>query len=183
MPGRVARVNGFTRVLLAVTALTSVAACMGTPDPLVNGYPLALDPPPEWVEVPEDRQDPDEVDAPVIYAAQPEKTPEDAALVVQVFFGQASSVPHAINLADGTRHESGQNYERAEPTELDVDGAEDARRLDYTYTCPDSDTACSGTAFALLAEEDLYVVRVSMREDAVAPETVERLAESLELTG
>ncbi|RNL81536.1 hypothetical protein EFW17_22140 [Halostreptopolyspora alba] len=175
--------KGVTRALLVVAAVTSAAACGQTSEPLVAGYPLALDPPPGWVEVPEDREDPDEENHPVIYAAQPEENPEDAALVVRVFSGQATSAAHGVALADGTRHESGQNYEREEPAELDVPGAEDARRLDYTYTCADTGTDCSGTAFVLLGEEDLYVVRVSMREDAVSPETVERLEESLELTG
>ncbi|MEU5880345.1 hypothetical protein [Spirillospora sp. NPDC047279] len=74
-------------------------------------------------------------------------------------------------------------YRRGESSELDVKGAKDARRLNYTYTSSEGGTPRPGvgTDVIALVERDVYVVRITGLKDKVAQSEIDAIVESIEL--
>lgn len=182
MPVRVARLS--RNVALAVAVVMGTTCCSAPPDPVVEGYALALDIPQGWNEV--TTPDPDASDNitdPVIYAAHPGDTPDKIALGAQVFPEQVSSIEEAVGIAEAGRLARWENYESEPPTEINVNGADDTRRLHYTYTytCADTGGDCAGTVFVLLRDRDAYLVRVEGRGNAVPTDLLREVRGSLAL--
>lgn len=171
------------RALVALAVAAGAAGCSEVREPVAEGHPLVLDLPAGWEEVPD--PDPGGGDAadPVVYAARPGSGPDDGGLTVQAFPAQVSTIETGISLAEAGREVRWQGYDSELPADLNVQGADAARRIDYSYTCADTGEDCSGAVFVLLRERDLYLVRMSLRDGEAAPAAVKDLEESLAFAG
>ncbi|GAA1081847.1 hypothetical protein [Nocardiopsis composta] len=167
-------------VLAALGAPAALAGCApDSPPPVAEGHPLALAPPGGWEERPVPDGEAEQAD-PVLYTARPGDG-GDASLVVQAFPGQVSAIETGTAIAEAGREARWRDYRSGPPDEASVPGADEARRIDYTYACDDSGGDCAGAVFVLLRERDLYLVRMSWRDGLVSADEVDAVQESLTL--
>lgn len=156
------------RVLTAagLGVLAAAACAPGTdPQPVADGVPVAFTPPQGWDEGRPPEGEAGEAD-PVVYTASPGDG-GDGGLYVQSFEGRVSTVEAGVGIARAAQEARWRDYADQAPAEIDVDGADAARRIDYTYTCggeEDGGGECAGTAFVLHRDRDMYLVRLSWRE-------------------
>lgn len=175
---------------VAVLVLGLAAAGCAPPaeriDPVVPRHPLALRSPSGWTEVPVagpagsagPRTDPNGES--VIFRAEPGDG--SASLSATVFPGRVATIETGVSLAEAGREMRWQDY-ASEPAEaIEVPGADAGRRVDYRYTCADTDDACTGTVFVLLRERDAYLVRLSRRDGTGSDQVADDLQATLALT-
>ncbi|WP_241483019.1 hypothetical protein [Nocardiopsis halophila] len=165
----------------AVAAAVLAVACtpQGGTAPVVDGVPVALDPPDGWeAQVAED-EEMQETD-PVLYTAAPADG-GDAGLYLQAFEGQVGTIEAGIGIARAAQEVRWDDYSAQEPEDIVVEGAEAARRIDYTYTCSEEGGECAGAAFVLHRDRDMYLVRVSWRDGQEPEGGAQELQESLAL--
>ncbi|GAA3754630.1 hypothetical protein HDA32_004301 [Spinactinospora alkalitolerans] len=170
----------------ALVALAALAGCAPAPDPIAPGHPVVLRLPSGWEAAPVPGSgDPAAGGAgadPVVYAARPADDGGAAGLTVSALPGRVSTIESGVSVAEAGRELLRPDYRGEPPVELEVPGADEARRVDYAYTCADSGGSCAGTAFVMLRDRDLYIVRVSRREGGgTAPGVADDLQETLAL--
>ncbi|MDA2811066.1 hypothetical protein O4J56_10500 [Nocardiopsis sp. RSe5-2] len=176
----------------AALGVITMAACTPGTDArsAADGVPVAVDLPQGWEEGAPAEEEAQQAD-PVVYTAGPGDG-ADGGLYVQAFEGRVSTVEAGVGIARAAQEARWSGYSDGAPAEIEVDGADAARRIDYTYACGDGDGdddgdeagnggRCAGAAFVLHRDRDMYLVRLSWREGAEPEGGPDRLQGSLAL--
>jgi hypothetical protein len=105
-----------------------------------------------------------------------------AQLVVLERVVKATTADLAVNAVQAGRFAQ-PDFRRGAATRVEVDGADDARRLDYTYTSVDGGIrrAAVGTDVVAVRDRDAYVVRITGVKDRLPQEDVDAIVRSIEL--
>ncbi|HEV7935264.1 MAG TPA: hypothetical protein VGP70_23500 [Actinomadura sp.] len=105
-----------------------------------------------------------------------------AQLVVLERVTKATTADLAVNAVQAGKFAQ-QDYQRGSAKKVKVNGAKDARRLDYTYTSVDGGTRqpASGTDVVAVVDRDVYVVRVTGLKDQLKQADVDAIVKSIEL--
>jgi hypothetical protein len=105
-----------------------------------------------------------------------------AQVVVLERVVKATTADLAVNAVQAGRFAQ-PDFRRGAATKVEVDGAEDARRLDYTYTSVDGAgrQPATGADVVAVLDRDVYVVRITGLKDRLPQADIDAIVQSIEL--
>ncbi|MQA96848.1 MAG: hypothetical protein GEV11_20200 [Streptosporangiales bacterium] len=168
--------------LAVLTGLTVLAGCGGA-EPAegltrAETSAVTVDYPSGWV-----KGDPAQAGSSVTFVArQGAADAPDAQLAVLEKPVKASTASLAA-AAMGTARATGQAGRETKRTQAEVEGADEALRVDYTYTLRDAGARGVGVDLVAVKDRDVFVVRITGVQGRLDPGTIDAIVASMRLTG